>query len=107
MERTEKSYYVLAKGLSFRPLSFKQLPNRPGGHIKYVDGNFAKVPNVKTLDDGRSIYTGDTALFTSSSLSQMKKSIKVFNEAWDRFRPIFKGQEQDLRVINNLQEFCY
>ncbi len=71
---TDKSVnFVVTKNISQAPLSFTQIPYKPGFHVAYKDEFFVKQGRYDVLKDGSKRRTGDSAAMSASSEAKAKK----------------------------------
>lgn len=55
--------FVLTKEFESSPLSIRQLPDRPGGHIEYDVNHYVRQPDIQVANSGKLIYNGDKNMF--------------------------------------------
>jgi hypothetical protein len=86
-------HFAIVPDVDRVPLDWKQLPYRPGGHKEYQFGHWVKQPAIRTTEDGRNIYEGDTTIFNQATEAEAKK----FAVAMDTARVMLKeGRLGDL-----------
>lgn len=77
--------FVVAYDHATEPLSFKQIPHQPGGHIAYPNhGFYVSIPDVRPVQLGGvkyNYYYGDTNLWRFSSQSIAQRFVERFNQA--------------------------
>jgi hypothetical protein len=88
--------FVMAKDVQSAPLHYKQIPNKPGGHVDYMDGFFVSQPEVhfsKNRNVTLSHYYGDKNAFHFTSQKQAEK----FTERMEIGRKMLvEGKEAEL-----------
>lgn len=77
--------FVVSKTVDSKPLSFVQIPHRPGGHHMTPEGFFVRQAQVYTSDSGRKMtYYGDTNIFQAPN----EKAAKAMSEGMDAARKL-------------------
>lgn len=89
--------YVVARQTESTPLSLRQIPYRPGGHVEYADNFFVSQPNIRVNDyagQQTADYYGDNTVLSFRTEAQAARYTEAFNTARELRRA---GRDQDLR----------
>jgi hypothetical protein len=76
--------FIMAKNADSAPLHYKQIPNKPGGHVDYMDGFFVSQPELhraQTKNVATTNYYGDRNAFHFTSQKQAEKFTARMEEA--------------------------
>lgn len=69
--------FIMAKDAESAPLNYKQIPNKPGGHVDYMDGFFVSQPEIHLARGAKNVpqynYYGDKNAFHFTSEKQANK----------------------------------
>jgi hypothetical protein len=94
----EKIHFVVSDDYKINPLSIKQLPNRPGGHIAYPDGFYAgQAKLTKTKKSTR--YDHDVNIWQFTNEAKAAK----FADALDKVRVMMRNGIND-KVVSDFIE---
>lgn len=93
--------YIVTTGASTKPLKYKQIPYRPGGHLDVPDGTFISQPIMETV--GRrgtqgyaNIYQGDNNLYHVRSRTEGESFLRDMEQARQMRRDMLqlRGKER-------------
>lgn len=93
---TDKSVnFLVTKSVKQAPLSFNQIPYKPGFHVAYKDEHFVKQGKFEVLEDGSKRRLGDVAAMSASSGAKAQKIAEAMEEARILMN---KGDDEALRL---------
>lgn len=96
--------FIVSKSADSKPLSYMQIPYRPGGHHMMPDGFFIRQPQVFTSDSGRRVtYYGDTNILHAPNEQAAKKMAHHLNSARAMLKETFDSRGAKLKGVDPKQ----
>lgn len=74
-------HFVLADKYDYKPLSYEQIQNNPGGHSIYPMQAYVKQPNIQKGVRGYLHYLSDKTIFNFNTMRQAEEKASILDEA--------------------------